>query len=221
VTAQRLSALVVDDDPAHGEHAGNALAAAGFSVRLATGAAQALTAPAGQRPDLVVCDQTFSDLDGPTLVRALRARGLAATYIATTLAPSAEVRQQWRAAGAAVCLRKPVDVSVLVAIAAQLLTDGHLSDLRNDPFDADLLDIMRARYLALLPSRAAAVRDTGELRELARVSGLLAGASAQFGYPGLGALCRMVERTARSGERDPDLAEVVLAAANHIQRTSR
>ena len=107
------------------------------------------------------------------------------------------------------------------ATAAQLLTDGPTRDPGEDPFDAELLDNMRATYLELLPARAAVIRDVADLPALAKAAHLLAGASAQFGYPGLATLCRGVERTARSGERAPELVEAVLAAAAHVQSTSR
>ncbi len=76
-------------------------------------------------------------------------------------------------------------------------------------------------YLRLLPERAAAVRDTTDLTELAQAAHKLAGASAQFGYPGLAALCRYLERTARSGQAAPELTDALLAAAAHVQTTSR
>ncbi|HYO20083.1 MAG TPA: response regulator [Dermatophilaceae bacterium] len=214
-----LSALVIDSDRADVEQAGDALAAAGFAVSVASDMAEALAAPASRHPDLVVCD-----VSGPgqaALFAALRASGLTATFIATSSDPTPEVRRSCQAAGATVCLAKPVNTAALVAIASQLLTHGHLSDPGESPPDAELLDRIRAKYLELLPTRAAAVRDTADLPGLARVCHTLSGASAQFGYPGLAELCRGVEQGALAGRRDPELVELVLAAARHIQGTSR
>ncbi len=90
-----------------------------------------------------------------------------------------------------------------------------------DPFDAELTDLVRPRYLDLLPARAATERELTDLPDLARASRTLAGASAQFGYPGLADLCRIVQQEARAGRRDLELVEVVMTAAGHIQRTNR
>lgn len=216
-----LTALVIDDDHADAERAGSALTAAGYTVHLAADAIGALALYARERIDLVVSDVSMPGCDGPTLLRALRSGGCTATFIAMTSDPTPDVRRRCHAAGAAVCLPKPVDVAVLVATAEQLLTDGPTRDPQEDPFDAELMDGMRATYLELLPARAAVIRDVADLPALAKAAHLLAGASAQFGYPGLATLCRGVERTARSGERAPELVEAVLAAAAHVQSTSR
>lgn len=216
-----LSALVIDGHRADAEHAGAALAAAGFAVYVASDAAEALTAPASRHLDLVVCDVSSPGEAAPALFVALRASGLTATFIATSSDLTPEVRRSCQASGATVCLAKPVNTAVLVAIARQLLTRGHLSDPGESPLDVELLDRIRTRYLELLPTRAAAVRDTADLPALARVCHTLSGASAQFGYPGLAELSRGVEQAALAGMRDPDLVELVLAAARHIQGTSR
>jgi CheY-like chemotaxis protein len=216
-----LTALVVDDDHADAEHAGRALTAAGYTVHLAFDATEAFALQAHQHPDLVVSDVSMPGCDGPTLLTALRAGGCTATFIAMTSDPTPEVRQRCQGAGAAICLPKPVNIAVLVAAAEQLLTHGPLRDPLEDPFDSELVDSMRASYLGLLPTRATALRDAANLTELTGTSHTLAGASAQFGYPGLAALCRLVELSARSGQCDPELVEAVLAAASHIQSTSR
>jgi CheY-like chemotaxis protein len=215
-----LSALVVDHDLAAAWHTGMALATAGFTVHLAADTAEAVAAQGARHLDLVVCDVSVVGYEGQTLVQTLRAAGTNATCIAITSDPSPEVRQRWRVVGAALCLRKPVDPAILGAIARQLVTQGHLCDSREDPFDAELTDLVRPRYLDLLPARAATLRDTLDLPDLARASRTLAGASAQFGYPGLADLCRIVQQEARAGRRDPELIEVVVTAAGHIQRTS-
>jgi len=220
-----LSALVVDPDLADALHAGTALAPAGFTVHLAADTAEAMAAQAARHLDLVVCDMSVAGHEGEplvqTLMQTLRAGGANATCIATTPDPSSDVRQPWRMAGAALCLRKPVNPAILGAIARQLVTQGHLRDPREDPFDAELTDLVRPRYLDLLQARADTVRDTLDLPDLIRACRTLAAASAQFGYPGLADLCRIVQQQARAGRRDPELIEVVMTAAGHIQRTSR
>ncbi len=208
-------ALVVDDDPADAEHVGAALAAAGFTVLLATGPAEALALQAGRRTDLVVSDVVMPGYDGPTLLQMLRACGCTATFIAMTSDPAPAVRERCKAAGAAVCLHKPVNTELLVTTATQLLAVGPQVDGDEDPLDAELLDIMRVTYLQLLPERAAAIRDTTDPTELAKAAHKLAGASAQFGYPGLASLCRCLQRSARTGQVAPELIDAVLAAAAH------
>ena len=216
-----LSALVVDHDRTDALATGTALAPAGFTVHLAADRTEAMAAQAARHLDLVVCDVSVTGHEGQMLVQTLRATGADATCIATTPRPSPEARQRWRVAGAALCLSKPVNPAILGAIARQLVTQGHLRDPRADPFDAELTDQVRPRYLDLLPARAAALRDLTDLPDVARASRTLAGASAQFGYPGLADLCRIVQQQARAGRRDPELIEVVMTAAGHIQRTSR
>jgi CheY-like chemotaxis protein len=216
-----LTALVVDDDHDDAERAGSALAAAGYLVHLAGDATEALALQERQRLDLVVSDVSMPGYDGPTLLRALRARGLTASFIAVTSDPTPAVRRRCQAAGAAACLHKPVNVTVLVAMADQLLTRGPLLDPHEDPLDAELLSSLHVRYLGLLATRCAALRDAANLAELAGASHALAGASAQFGYPALATLCRTVEKAAHSGEVDPELVEAVLVAARHVQSTSR
>lgn len=216
-----LTALVVDDDHDDAERAGTALNAAGYSVHLASDAIEALRVQARQGPNLVVCDVSMPDHDGPTLLRALRAMGCTASFIAMTCDPTPEVRLRCQRAGAAVCLPKPLDLSALVAKAEQLLTYGPPSGPLEDEFDAELMDSLRGRYLELLPTRTAALRNAANLSELAIATHSLAGASAQFGYPGLAALCRQVEQAVRSGEHSAKLVEAVLTAANNIQSTSR
>ena len=220
-----LRALVVDRDRADALGTGTALAPAGFIVHLAADKAEAMAAQASGHLDLVVCDMSVAGHEGQTLVQTLvqtlRAVGADATCIATTPAPSPDVRQRWRGAGAAVCLRKPVNPAILGAIARQLVTHGHVRDPREDPVDVELTDLVRPRYLDLLAARAATVRDTLDLPDLIKASRTLAAASAQFGYPGLADLCRIVQQQARAGRRDPELIEVVMTAAEHIQRTSR
>ncbi len=215
-----LSVLVVDDQSTDASHVGDALTAAGYIVHLAANVTDALAMHADTHPDLVVSDVSMPDYDGPTLLQWLRTGGCTATFIAMTSDPTPEVRQRCRDAGATVCLPKPVNVNVLVSTAEQLLTHGPLRDRDEDPLDVELLDGLRATYLQLLPARAVAV-TASELTQVAKAAHTLAGASAQFGYPGLASLCRTLERSAKAGERMPELVEAVVAAAAHIQTTSR
>lgn len=208
-------ALVVDDDPADAQHVAAALAAAGFTVMVARGAAEALARQAAGYTDLVVSDVAMPGYDGPTLLQMLRAGGCTSTFIAMTSDPTPVVRARCKDAGAAVCLPKPVNTELLVTTATQLLAGGPQVDPDEDPLDAELLDILRVTYRQLLPERAAAIRDTSDPTELAKAAHKLAGASAQFGYPGLATLCRCLQRSARNGEVPPELLDAVLAAAAH------
>jgi CheY-like chemotaxis protein len=67
--------LVVDDDPDIRRVAALALERiGGFGVLLAATAAEALALTAVEAPDLILLDVTMPDVDGPSLLRALRAR---------------------------------------------------------------------------------------------------------------------------------------------------
>ncbi|WP_127782113.1 response regulator [Rhodococcus sp. X156] len=219
-----LIALVVDDDADDLAHAAGVLHEAGYTVLTASGPAQAHAVHADTEIDLVLSDVAMAEQDGPTMLWALRSNGCAATFITMTADPSPTARRRSEAAGAALCLPKPLNATVLVTAAHQLLTNGPVRDPLEDPYDAELLNQMRAGYLQLLPERTAALAaasEAGDLVALAKVAHVLAGASGQFGYPGLAELCRVVQACAQAGELAHAEVEAALVAAGHVRRTGQ
>ncbi|WP_370466519.1 response regulator [Streptacidiphilus sp. PB12-B1b] len=73
------SLLVVDDEPNIRELLSASLRFAGFRVSSAASGAEAVTAVARDRPDLVVLDVMLPDMDGFAVVRRLRDDSGAAT----------------------------------------------------------------------------------------------------------------------------------------------
>jgi CheY-like chemotaxis protein len=210
-----LHALVVDDDADDAQRVWDALTETGYTVQTAGGAAEALALYADRCPDLVVTDVSMPGYDGPTLLKALRTGGCAATFVAMTSDPTLGAMERCKEAGAAICLTKPVNLALLVAMAEHLLTKGPTLVPDEDPLDAELLGQLRLTYLDLLPERVAALRASSEPAELAKAAHKLAGASAQFGYPGLAALCRCLQRSAHAGSVAEELLDAVQAAAVH------
>lgn len=64
--------LVVDDEPAIRRFLRTSLSAHGYTVTEAASGAEALTAAASQRPDLIVLDLGLPDMDGIEVTRQLR-----------------------------------------------------------------------------------------------------------------------------------------------------
>src|SRR5688572_1682461 len=69
-TSRRV--LVVDDEPLQRKLTSIHLANAGFVVRTAGGASEALAAVRSERPDAIVADVLMGEIDGFTLCRMLR-----------------------------------------------------------------------------------------------------------------------------------------------------
>jgi PAS domain S-box-containing protein len=67
--------LLVDDDPGELRLMGRHLSAAGFGVRTANGASEALEAARQQRPDAIISDVRMTELDGFMLCSVFRSDG--------------------------------------------------------------------------------------------------------------------------------------------------
>jgi PAS domain S-box-containing protein len=105
--------LIVDDNPDIAQLLGNALAAVGYQVDVATSFAAAVIKDFA-KVDLVVSDVELADGSGLELVRQVRAqRKLAAIALSGYASPD-DVRAS-RDAGFAAHLKKPIDMPVLLA----------------------------------------------------------------------------------------------------------
>jgi len=107
--AFRASVLVIDDEPAFCFAISEILRLAGFEVRLAHNAREALAALDEEVPDLILTDVMMPDVDGLTFLRKLRARPACASV--PTIAVSAKAApadfEAAREAGADAYLAKP------------------------------------------------------------------------------------------------------------------
>jgi CheY-like chemotaxis protein len=115
--------LAVDDEPDQRSMLRRIFERAGHEVREAGDGAAALRAVRESRPDLVVTDMMMPVMDGPELIRQLRAEP------STTAIPILAVTGDSHiAAGADAVVPKPYSPSRLVEAADALLENG--SDLR-------------------------------------------------------------------------------------------
>jgi DNA-binding response OmpR family regulator len=110
--------LVVDDDPDIRRVAALALERiGGFGVLLAASAAEALALTAVEPPDLILLDVTMPDMDGPTLLGALRARAsterVPVVFFTATSSDAPGDAERLCSLGAAAVIAKPFEIADL------------------------------------------------------------------------------------------------------------
>ena len=121
-----VSVLVVDDDEDAREAMATLLRTCGATVTTAASTREALKVlqRGGKQQDVLVSDISMPDLDGYTLLRALRARSSRGTAIPPAIAVTAYARpadrKQALAAGYRLHLSKPVHERALVEAVAEL-----------------------------------------------------------------------------------------------------
>jgi len=119
-----LTVLVVDDEPDARELARRVLSEAGAAVLMAPGTNEALRLLRERRPDVLIGDIGMPDLDGYSLIRAVRALpesqgGLTPALALTAFAGEDDARRSL-AAGYHVHMAKPAEAADLVAAVARL-----------------------------------------------------------------------------------------------------
>jgi two-component system response regulator MprA len=107
--------LVVDDDPPLRRMLARTLAAEGFDVTVAADGGAALVAAERSAPDVIVLDVAMPDLDGLSVCRRLRSKGLATPILMLTARDSVPDRVAGLEAGADDYLVKPFAVRELIA----------------------------------------------------------------------------------------------------------
>jgi DNA-binding response OmpR family regulator len=109
--------LVVEDDPAILANLARFLRLEGFEVIIARNGAEGLHAVNQQRPDLVLSDLLMPEMDGETLLAALRADAATARLPVIFLTASADraERDAKLQLGASDYLVKPLDLQELLA----------------------------------------------------------------------------------------------------------
>jgi two-component system, OmpR family, response regulator MprA len=148
------SVLVVDDDPPIRRMLERTLAAEGYDVRSAADGGTALAAVERAVPDLVVLDVAMPGVDGLSVARRLRAKGLGVPILMLTARDGVPDRVAGLDAGADDYLVKPFAVEELAARVRALLRRGHdvpetlaFADVVLDPGSGRAT---RAELLALL-----------------------------------------------------------------------
>ena len=120
----RRRVLIVDDVPQNRAVLVDSLNVLGFDLAEAADGQQALDMAQRERPDMIVMDVTMPVMDGLEAMRRIRAMpGLARTRLmASTGNDSQALRAECAAAGADAFLAKPVDIELLLAETARLLS---------------------------------------------------------------------------------------------------
>ena len=115
--------LVVDDSLSMRQMVAHTLQQAGHAVREASNGREALTAARAARVDLVVTDVNMPEMDGISLVRALRAEPsykYTPILVLTTESGDAK-KQEGKAAGATGWLVKPFSPDQLLKVVAKVM----------------------------------------------------------------------------------------------------
>jgi two-component system OmpR family response regulator len=118
-TAMRI--LVVEDDPTLAAFVAKGLEEAGYAVDIAPDGRRGLDVAAANRPDLAVVDVMLPELDGLSLIEALRHRGIRVPVLILSARRSIDDRVRGLQAGGDDYLTKPFAFAELLARVQALL----------------------------------------------------------------------------------------------------
>lgn len=127
---RRERVLVVDDDPPLRRMLARTLNAEGYEVTLAADGGAALLATERAAPDVIVLDVAMPAMDGLSVTRRLRDRGLPTPILMLTARDAVADRVAGLEAGADDYLVKPFAVAELVARVRALTRRGRGADER-------------------------------------------------------------------------------------------
>jgi signal transduction histidine kinase/DNA-binding NarL/FixJ family response regulator len=113
--------LLVEDNATNQLVARAFLDRLGCRVEIAGNGAEAITAVARQRHDVILMDISMPVMDGLEATRRLRAGGVAVPIVAVTASASAGDAERFRAIGMDGCLLKPISLGGLRAALAEAL----------------------------------------------------------------------------------------------------
>ncbi len=106
--------LCIEDDDELADNLGELLEAEGFEARFAATGRQGICAALEEPPDVVVCDFVLPDMDGCSVMRAVRASRDVPFIFVTGRADAGAVQHAMRS-GADAYLTKPFACATLVA----------------------------------------------------------------------------------------------------------
>ena len=155
--------LVVDDDPPLRRMLQRTLTAEGFDVTLATDGPDALVAAERAAPDVIVLDVTMPAIDGLSVCRRLRAKGLATPILMLTARDTVADRVAGLESGADDYLVKPFAIEELVARLHALTRRGQATD-----------ELLAYADLTLDPPRRLATRSGRGIELTGREAAVLA-----------------------------------------------
>lgn len=139
--------LVVDDDPDIREMLASTLAFAGFTVDVAAGATEALTALRTQRPDVLVLDVSMPGTDGFELVQLVRRRDAALPVLFLSARDSVDDRVRGLRLGGDDYVTKPFSAVEVVARLDALLRRGSPVQPDDDVLRCADLELDRAHHV--------------------------------------------------------------------------
>jgi CheY-like chemotaxis protein len=116
--------VVVDDEFSFADVLAASLSDLGFRVHTAANGVQGLQLVAEHHPDLVLLDYMMPLLDGPGMLRALRADPRLASIPVLMISSLPEATVRTRCEGFAAFLRKPFAFETLVTAVERVLAAG-------------------------------------------------------------------------------------------------
>lgn len=123
--------LAVDDNPLNLKLVFVTLASAGFEVRTATDAEEALRVLESFQPAVILMDLQLPGMDGLELTRRIKAdpRHVGVVVIAVTAYAMKGDAERALAAGCDAYVTKPIDTRTLPDFVARFLADKHAGDM--------------------------------------------------------------------------------------------
>lgn len=119
---------IVDDEEPVRKALGRLLQASGLEVACYAGGREFLDDCARRAPDCVVLDLHMPGMSGLQVLAALRPKRPPIPAVVITAHNAPETREQCFAAGAAECLRKPLDERVLLDAIRASLRSGNFTE---------------------------------------------------------------------------------------------
>jgi two-component system response regulator MprA len=162
-TELRERVLVVDDDPPLLRMLARSLSAEGFDVTVAPDGGAALVAAERAAPDVIVLDVAMPAIDGLSVCRRLRGRGLPTPILMLTARDAIADRVAGLEAGADDYLVKPFAIQELIARLRALTRRGKQTD-----------ELLSYADLVLDTAERSATRGTTAITLTGRESALLA-----------------------------------------------
>ena len=145
-TQNTMRLLIIEDEQRIATYLQQGLVEAGFSVSLASTAADGLQQALSDEPDLIVLDVMLPDLSGWEVLRTLRAAGRVLPVLFLTARDSVEDRVRGLELGADDYLIKPFAFTELLARIRTLLRRGQPQQVMTHLQVADLeMDLLKRR----------------------------------------------------------------------------
>jgi two-component system OmpR family response regulator len=157
VVTQDARILLIEDDHETAEEVAKGLTADGYDVTHVDNGQRGLKAARSRQFDLLIVDRLLPELDGLSLIRALRAENIRTPVLVLSALGAVDDRVKGLKAGGDDYLAKPFVLSELAARVEALLrrpADMRETMLKVGPLELDLIDRVarrKSREIELLP----------------------------------------------------------------------